>query len=110
MTEPVKPPKRHRYAWALHRRWRKYRVRCDRCGHRRTTTRYPSSETRRVTCACGSSAWHVDWYRTTGIESRKVRCHCSGYHYPHTRNSPNCDTGKRMREWQAEVLGEVAQG
>lgn len=69
-----------------------YSVRCRNslCRHRRVVTRHPDDYKRPPKCPCCKSAkgWRIE-----GREySKRDRCTCAGYHYPHQKaTSKFCD-------------------
>lgn len=78
----------------IERTWpRAFRCRCRRCEARLTLERRPDQYTRKLECwSCGfvtplrEDTWRVDWFRTSGKESRKRGvCHCRAAPSPSPR-------------------------
>lgn len=97
--------RRHDYRRAKRLRFGLYRVRCVRCGHRRTFTRKPDEHIRLPKCGCRCKRcarlpkgqkcrrclmgefWRIDWYRTTKREAKATTCRCDEIPFPHRRGS-----------------------
>lgn len=82
---------RHDYKLLRTRRQRVFQCRCRSCEARVTLKLHPESYRRRLACwSCGrtskhrSDVWRIDWFRTSGKESkRRGVCHCDAAPFPH---------------------------
>lgn len=69
----------------------RFRCRCRKCGHRVFMELHPGKYSKGRRCdSCDhfehfrEDAWRVDWYRTSGAESRhQGACHCFTHPFPH---------------------------
>jgi hypothetical protein len=82
---------KHDYRLLARTRRRVFRCRCRSCEARITLEQRPDAYRRRLSCwSCGRTAehredvWRIDWFRTSGKESRRRGvCNCDAAPFPH---------------------------